>query len=108
MSSSDYAVGQENDRVVTSFDGYTSYLLVVDEHSRHVWVFLCVLKDPPIKEMSRFLKIYGLETGGVIRCNQGGELARSAKFITEMEERHGYVVEPTGSDTPTQNGGAES
>lgn len=51
--------------------------------------------------------MYGRRSGGVIRCDQGGELARSAAFRTAMMEKHFYVVEPTGADSPSQNGGAE-
>ena len=32
--------------VIMSFDGFTSYLLIVDETSRHMWVFLTITKDP--------------------------------------------------------------
>ena len=63
------------DRVVTSFDGYSAYLLVVDEATRHVWVFLKESKDPPVEIASDFLKHFGLDDGGMIRCDQGGELA---------------------------------
>jgi hypothetical protein len=34
------------DRVVLSYDGFLSYLLIVDEASRHVWVFLTKSKEP--------------------------------------------------------------
>lgn len=95
------------DRVVQSFDGFNSHLLIVDEESRQAWIFLLVSKEPPVEEASAFLKIYGVTTGGMIRCDQGGELARSHEFITEMEKRHGYSVEPTSSDGASQNGGAE-
>ena len=98
---------EEEDRIVQSYDGFNSYLLVVDEHSRHLWVFLSKSKEPPIEEMSDFLSIRGLPSGGVIRCDQGGELAKSTKFRTEMMRRHHYVVEPTGADSPSQNGGVE-
>ena len=95
------------DSVVRSFDGFNSYLAIVDEHSRYGWVFLCASKDPPIEEMSAHLQTFGLKTGGILRCDQGGELAKCSEFITEMKSRHGYVVEPTGADSPSQNGGVE-
>ncbi|KAL7528101.1 hypothetical protein ACHAXR_002269, partial [Thalassiosira sp. AJA248-18] len=97
----------KEDRVVESFDGYNCYLLVVDEHSRHVWVFLFQSKDPPVDDASAFLKVFGLSEGGIIRCDQGGELAACAEFITKMKKDHDYIVEPTGADSPSQNGGAE-
>jgi hypothetical protein len=50
------------DRVVESYDGYTSYLLIVDETSKYSWIFLTKLKDPPIEltlpDLSA-LKVFG-------------------------------------------------
>ena len=65
---------------MTLFDGFELYLLVVDEHTRHVWVFLMKSKDPPVETAGVFLTRYGLADGGIIRCDQGGELARSEEF----------------------------
>ena len=49
-STDDYSrPDKEKDRVVLSYDGYTSYLLAVDELSKHVWVFLTKSKEPPIE-----------------------------------------------------------
>ena len=76
----------------------------MDEYTRHMWVFLTKLKDPPVDTVRDFLKRFGRDGGGLVRCNQGGELARSEKFITELQRDHGYVVEPTGADDPVQNG----
>ena len=98
---------EDADRVVQSFDGYNSYLLIVDEHSRYVWVFLCKSKDPPIDEMSGFLRIVGPKEGGFIRCDLGGKLANCKEFVTIMQRDHRYSVEPTGADSPSQNGGVE-
>ena len=39
------------DRIVKSYDGFNSYLAIIDEHSHYGWIFLCVSKDPPIEEM---------------------------------------------------------
>jgi hypothetical protein len=72
------------DRVVTSIDGFNSYLLVVDKFSRYMWIFLCKSKEPPIDDT------FGLQEGGVIRCDQGGELAGSEEFITSMLKHHNY------------------
>ena len=107
-SSSDYSTPNlETDRVVESFDGYLAYLIIVDEASKFVWIFLRKSKEPPVDLVSHFLQMYGRASGGVIRCDQGGELARSAAFRTTMMEKHLYVVEPTGADSPSQNAGAE-
>ena len=97
----------KEDRVIQSYDGYNSYLAIIDEHSRHAWVYLSVSKEPPIEEMSAHLDVFGLAKGGLLRCDQGGELARSEEFRTTMLEKYNYKVEPTGADSPSQNGGVE-
>lgn len=97
----------ETDRVVESFDGYSSYLIIVDESSRYCWTFLCKSKQPPVELVSTFLKDNGLASGGVIRTDLGGELARSTNFVSTMLQDHNYKVEPTGADSPNQNGMAE-
>ena len=40
-------------------------------------------------------------------ANQGGKLEKSKEFITVMKKRYNYTVEPTGADSPSQNGGAK-
>jgi hypothetical protein len=94
-STSDYSKPTPTtDRVVTSIDGFNSYLLVVDKFSRYMWIFLCKSKEPPIDEMSAFLSTFGLQEGGVIRCDQGGELAGSEEFITSMLKHHNIKWSP--------------
>jgi hypothetical protein len=44
---------------------------------------------------------------GIIWTDQGGELARSDDFCTAMLDKFGYVVKPTGADSPLENGGVE-
>ena len=39
--------------------------------------------------------------------DQGGELARSSELRTMLESEFGCVVEPTGADSPSQNGAVE-
>jgi hypothetical protein len=88
-------------------DGFNCYLLVVDEFSRYAWVFLCASKEPPIDEMSAFLRVLGLVAGGGLQCDQGGELAKSTRWCLHMLKEFNYKVEPTGADSPSQNGGVE-
>jgi hypothetical protein len=57
--------------------------------------------------MSIFLEQFGNEEGGVLRVDQGGELARSEDFRTAMLKEFQYVVEPTSADCPSQNGQVE-
>lgn len=107
-SASDYSSPDATkDWVVESFDGYVAYLIIVDDATKYVWIFLRKSKTPPTDLVSHFLQMYGRKSGGVIRCDQGGELARSHQFRSEMMKKHLYVVEPTGADSPSQNGMTE-
>ena len=54
-----------------------------------------------------FLARFGHVEGGSIRSDQGGELARSFDFSDLLLRKHKYVIEPTGADSPSQNGGVE-
>ena len=106
-SSEDYKCpNKATDRVVTSYDGYSSHLLVIDGASRRVWAFLTKTKEPPLDILRAFMTKFGIGNG-VVRTDQGGELARSSLFRDMMLRDFGYVVEPTGADSPSQNGGAE-
>ena len=95
------------DRVVWSYDGYSSYLLIIDEASRYVWVFLTASKDPPLDLITAFLQQHGHEDGGSIRTDQGGELTWSLKFQDLLLRQFHYTLEPTGADSPSQNGAIE-
>ncbi len=89
-----------------SYDGYSSHLVIVDGASPRVWVFLTGSKEPPLDILRSFMKRFASKTG-LVRTNQGGELARSGAFRQMMLGEFGYVVEPTGADSPSQNGGVE-
>jgi hypothetical protein len=95
------------DWVVTSYDSYSSHLVILNSASRRVWAFLTKSKDPPIDILWAFLKKFGVGTG-VIITDRGSKLARSNTFRNMVLAEFGYVVEPTGVDSPSQNGGAES
>ena len=90
------------DRVVRSYDGYSSYLLIIDEASRYVWVFLTASKNPHLDIVMEFLHQHGHEDGGSIRTDQGGELARSVAFQDLLLRQFHYTLEPTGADSPSQ------
>jgi hypothetical protein len=97
---------QSKDHIIASFDGYNSYLLVVDEHTKFIWVFLCKSKEPPMDLVNLHMDIFGSTFGGSICCDQGGEFARSHEFITQMAKRQ-YTAKPTDADDPAQNKAAE-
>jgi hypothetical protein len=81
---------------------------VVDELSKYSWIFLTKSKDPPIELTKLFLKEYAHVDGGKIRCDQGGELPRSAEWRKMVLEEFQYYVEPTRADSPSQNGQVEN
>ena len=54
------------DWVVWSYDGYSSYLLIINKASQYVWVFLTASKDPPLDLITEFLQQHGHEDGGSI------------------------------------------
>jgi hypothetical protein len=85
-----------------SFDGF------VDEASHHMWVFLTSTKEPPLDLIDKFLTKFGHPDGGLMRTDQGGELAGSQKLMDMVLWQYNYVVEPTGVDSPSQNGAVET
>ena len=95
------------DQVVESHDEFSSYLLVIDKATRYDWVFLCESKEPLIEYMIEFLLTHRLKEGGVIWCDQGGELAHLTEFCSIMLKKYYHKVKRTGADSPSRNGGAE-
>ena len=107
-SHSDYSCpDKRSDRVIASWDGYSSYLLIVDEASQFIWVFLTKSKDPPIDIIDKFLQKFGHAVGGSVCTDQGGELAGSSALLDMVLRNHSYVFEPTSADSPSQNGQEE-
>jgi hypothetical protein len=107
-STSDYTRRDKSkDRAVFSYDGFLSYLLIVDEASCYVWVFLINSKSPPLDIIKEFLVLHGHDDGGSVRTDQGGELTRSSAFQDMLLWDFHYTLEPTGTDSPSQNGAAE-
>ena len=51
---------------------------------------------------------FGHEEGGSIRSDQGSELAKSPALSDMVLRDQNYVFEPTGADSPSQNGGVET
>ena len=52
----------ENGKILQSIDGYTTYLLIADEYSRYMWVFLFKSKHPQIQIIKDFLDQQGANT----------------------------------------------
>jgi hypothetical protein len=98
---------KKNGRVVLSYDGFSSYLLIIDKASQYAWVFLTNTKEPPINIIGAFFTKFGHEHGGSIGMDQGGKLAWSFALSDIVLQTHNYVIEPTGADSPSQNGAVE-
>jgi hypothetical protein len=54
------------DHVIQLWDRYSSYLLIVNEASCYIWVFLTNSKDPPLDIIDQFLRKVGHKDGGSI------------------------------------------
>jgi hypothetical protein len=102
------AASMQHKPIIESREGYVAYLLIVDGHTRKVWVYPTKTKEPSIETVDLFLQRFGLRDGTqrYVRTDQGGELAKSADFCN-LVARHGYVVESTGPDASSQNGRGE-
>jgi hypothetical protein len=105
-SSHDFGV-TKGPRVVTSYNGNNTYLLIVDANQRYSWVFFKPSESPPVSILEPFLAVHGLKEGPIfLRMDQGGELWGSDQ-LRYIAHAAGYVIEPTGSDSVWQNGKVE-
>jgi hypothetical protein len=59
------------DQVVECFESFSAYLIVVDEASHYVWVFLQTSKNPLVDLIFGLLALHGSTQGGVIHTNLG-------------------------------------
>jgi deoxyuridine 5'-triphosphate nucleotidohydrolase len=105
---SQFSYEDEEGRIVTSLDGYNSYLIIVDRATRYTWVILTKAKTPQVDLVSKFLAVHGNKTATqrFIRTDEGGELWGSHLF-QQMCKESGFILQPTASDASFQNGVAE-
>ena len=91
-------------KLVTSTDGYRSYLLIIDRKTRYSYVFLTQSKKPPINEVRGILTKYnGLYRDCSITTDNGGELAKSVEFRCVIRDAR-YTLKTTGAFSSAQNG----
>jgi len=95
-------------QLITSMDGYNSYLIVVDRATRYTWIFLSKTKTPPVHLLKGFLQTHGTTQPVIkrIRTDKGGELWGSYELQRTLQELN-WVLEPTAPDASFQNGVAE-
>ena len=55
-----HKTNDKTQRIVTSIDGFSSYLIIVDSHTSYTWVFLTSSKEPPIDIVKQLLHYHGL------------------------------------------------
>ena len=55
---SGYRLKTDDNKTVTSIDGYNSYLIIVDRVTRYMWTFLTSSKSPPINLVQRVLRAF--------------------------------------------------
>ena len=106
---SDFKIKEDDGRIITSRDGYNSYLIIVDKFSSYTWIMLSRSKDPPLEFVRSFLDTHRDKRGPStrIRTDQGGELWASSEFQEAIRDSK-CLLEPTGAGDPAQNGKAES
>ena len=98
--------------LIKSYDGFNSYLLIIDKKTRYIWVFLSESKHPPVATVDKFLTKFGIPQDKrdnlnlVVRTDQGGELSGNERFQNILS-LHGYALETTAAGSSSQNGLAE-
>jgi len=88
--------------------GKSFFLLIVDDHSRYMWLELMATKDEALLYFKRFKTVVELESGSKLRAFRsdcGGEF-NSGVFVTFCQD-HGIKHNTTTSYTPQQNGVVE-
>jgi dUTP pyrophosphatase len=91
-------------KLVTSNDGYRSYLLIVDRKTRYSYIFLTKTKQPPLQEVRGILTKYaGVYRDCSVTTDNGGELAKSVEFRRVIRDA-GYTLKTTGAFSSAQNG----
>ena len=106
---SDFKNKESDGKIITSRDGYNSYLIIVDKYSSYTWIMLSRSKDPPVQFVESFLAMHRDKSCAIakVRTDQGGELWASSDFQKVIREST-CLLEPTGAGDPAQNGKAEA
>ncbi len=79
VSSSNYSrPDKKTDRMVLSYDEFSSYLLIANKATCYIWCFLTKSKVPPTNLLDAFFSHFRHKLGSSICTNQGGKLAHSS------------------------------
>ena len=106
--SSSYKHKKGDQRIIQSRKGYKATLTITEAAKRRVFSFPTAGKKSPCKIVEYFIELHGKKSITIIYIivYQGGELTGSHEF-QEIIAKHGYVIEPTGSDASSENGKGE-
>jgi transposase InsO family protein len=88
--------------------GKRYFLLLVDDHSRYMWISLLATKDQASAAIKKFQAAAELESGHklkLLRTARGGEF--TSKELGEIFSDHGVQRQLTAPYTPQQNGVVE-
>ena len=91
-----------------TFGGRSYFLLIVDDSSRYMWIYLLSIKAEALKFFKRFRVMAEAEVNRKLKCarsDRGGEFL-STEFILYCEE-NGILRQLTTPYTPQQNGVVE-
>ena len=76
-----YKNNDTNGKLLLSQQGFGSYLLIIDEYTRYIWIFPTKTKEPPAEVVDQFMINYKLnDSMQQVRTDLGKELARSKDF----------------------------
>ena len=93
--------------LLTFTDGYSCYLLIINNWIQYSWLFPFPNKEPPIDTVCRFLQKHRNQEGlCCIHTDLSGKLAGSTGFH-HLISNNSYVLETTASESLFQNGAAE-
>jgi hypothetical protein len=81
-------------RVVLSYNGFSSYLLIVDKATSYIWCFLTKTKEPLTNFLDAFFSRFSHELGGSVCTDQGGKLAHSSALSDPLLQKHWHVLNP--------------
>ena len=91
-----------------TFGGRSYFLLIVDDSTRYMWIYLLSIKAEALKFFKKFRVMAEAEVNRKLKCarsDRGGEFL-STEFILYCEE-NGILRQLTAPYTPQQNGVVE-
>ena len=90
---SDWSAKTNDGKLVTSIYKHRAYLLIIDKHSRYIWIYLTRDKSPPLAQVEGLLTHLETYKYATIMTDQGGELAKSTNFkrLCKKQDRKSVV-----------------